>query len=486
MPADPRAPVLVSAGQHTRRPGEPEISPLELIVRAARLAGVPPGAGRLLERTESVRIVDCLSWPVPDPGALVAEALGMRPAETVRTLTSGTGPLDLLADACTEIQAGRLDVALIAGAEAILPLMRATREGRPTGWPEQPADTTPTRLLGSERAASHEAELAVGLLAPIHYYPWFENALRAAAGRTPEEHREWLGRLWRRFAEVAEANPEAWTREAPSALDISTAAEGNRMISSPYSKLMTANIQVDQGAALLLCSAGAAEDAGVPPDQRIYVHASAAAHDHWFAASRQSLHGSPAISTCARATLGHAGIDFDQVTHLDLYSCFPSAVQIAAGELGVDLAADARPPTVTGGLSFAGGPGSNYVTHSLAAMGERLREDPGSYGFLTGVGWYMTKHANALLSARPPTRPYVHADPQAEIDALPQREIAAGTDAEGPVESFTVTYERDGTPSRAIFSHLLPDGRRALGSSAEPETVQALLTGEATGQAQIS
>jgi acetyl-CoA C-acetyltransferase len=420
---------------------------------------------------------------VPDPGALVAEALGVRPAETVRTLTSGTGPLDLLADACVEIQAGRRDVALIAGAEAIVPFMSASREGRPTGWPGQPADARPTRLLGNARTASHEAELAAGLLAPIHYYPWFENALCAAAGRAPDEHREWLVRLWHRFAVVAEANPEAWTREAPSVREIATADEDNRMVAFPYSKLMTANIQVDQGAALLLCSARAAEEAGIAPESRVFVHASAAAHDHWFAASRQDLHRSPAIAACARASLGHAGIDVDEIAHLDLYSCFPSAVQIAAGELGIDLASDERPPTVTGGLTFAGGPGSNYVTHSLAAMSERLRVDPDAFGFLTGVGWYMTKHANALLSARPPARPYAHAEPQAEVDALPRREIVTGAEIEGPVESFTVTYERDGTPSRAIASHLRADGSRALSGSTEPGTIQALLAGERVGEA---
>ncbi len=486
MPVDPHAPMLAGAGQQSRRPGEPEMSPLELIVRAARIASESPGTGRLLERTESVRIVECLSWPTPDPGALVADALGVRPAETVRTLTSGTGPLDLLADACAEIQAGRLDVALIAGAEAILPFMRATGEGRPTGWPEQPPDASPARLLGSDRAASHEAELATGLLAPVHYYPWFENAVRLAAGRTPEEHQEWLGRLWHRFAEVAESNPQAWTREVPTAGEIATAAEGNRMVAFPYPKLMTANIQVDQGAALLLCSARAAENAGVAPEDRVFIHASAAAHDHWFAASRQDLHRSPAVAACARASLGHAGIDVDEVAHLDLYSCFPSAVQIAARELGIDLATDTRPPTVTGGLTFAGGPGSNYATHSLAAMNERLREDPDAFGFLTGVGWYMTKHANALLSTRPPPRPYAHAEPQAEVDALPLREIVAAAEIEGPVESFTVTYERDGSPSRAIASSLRPDGSRALAGSSEQQAIQALLAGELAGAAQAS
>jgi acetyl-CoA C-acetyltransferase len=478
---DPDAPLIAACGQSVRRPGEPERSPLELMAEAAERAG-----RRLLERAQSVAVVDCLSWPVPDPGALLAARLGIGAGETVRTWTSGTGPLDLLADACAAIRAGRIDVALIAGAEAILPFKRALQEGGTTGWPEQEPETAATRVLGDGRSAGHEAEQAAGLLAPVHYYPWFESALGAAAGEAPEEHRRRVARLWQRFAEVAAGNPYAWTRDAPAAERILGSAE-NRMVAYPYSKLMTANIQVDQGAAIVLCSASVANATGVRPEDRVYVHASAAAHDHWFAASRRELHRSPAIAACARATLGHAGVGIDDVAHLDLYSCFPSAVRIAAAELGVDLEDPGRPPTVTGGLTFAGGPGSNYVTHSLATMAGLLREDPGAYGFLTGVGWYMTKHANALLSTRPPERPYAHAEPQAEVDALPRREIAAepaGT--EDPVEAFTVVYERDGTPGRAIFSSLRPDGSRALGSSADAGFAQALLAGETAGQAQTS
>ncbi len=480
-PVDPHAPVLIGAGQISRRDRSRELSPLELMARAARQAAGDPAARRLLERTESVGIVDCLSWPVADPGAFVADALGLRPAETVRTLTGGTGPIELLADACARIQAGRLDVALIAGAEAIGPFMRATREGRSTGWPEQPPASAPTRLLGADRAASHEAELAAGLLAPLHYYPWFENALRAAAGRTPDEHRRRLALLWERFARVARSNPHAWTREAPSAEEILTPSPGNRMAAYPYTKLMTANIQVDQGAALLLCSARAAADAGIERDRWVFMHASAAAHDHWFAASRRDLHRSPAIAAGAGGSLAHAGIGIDDVAHLDLYSCFPSAVQIAAAELGIDLAGDSRPPTVTGGLSFAGGPGSNYATHSLAAMSERLREDAGTYGLVTGVGWYMTKHASAVLCASPPSGPYAHLDAQAEVDALPRRRIAAAVETEASIESYTAVFDRDGTPSRSIVSCLLADGSRALASSADRETTDALLGAEGAG-----
>ena len=60
--------------------------------------------------------------------------------------------------------------------------------------------------------------------------------------------------------------------------------------------------------------------------------------------------------------------------------------------------------TVTGGLPYHGGPGSNYMTHSIAAMAERLRADPGAFGLVSGVGMHMTKHAYGLWSAEPPVR----------------------------------------------------------------------------------
>jgi acetyl-CoA C-acetyltransferase len=140
------------------------------------------------------------------------------------------------------------------------------------------------------------------------------------------------------------------------------------------------------------------------------------------------------------AALGHAVARIDDVAHLDLYSCFPCAVEMAAAELGLDLEADPRPPTVTGGLTFAGGPASNYPMHSLAALTGRLREDAVGLGLATGVGWFMTKHATAILSASAPARPFADFDVQDEVDALPRRAVADdGIAATAPVESYTAS-----------------------------------------------
>jgi acetyl-CoA C-acetyltransferase len=476
IPFDPRAPVLVGAGQITARPGEaPEPSALGLMTHAAQRAIADAGAGAgdaLLRRLHSIAAVESVTLPLPDPAALVAGALRSEPRETVLAVTGGNSPIALLADLAQRIQAGQLDVALIVGAEAFTPLMAAMREGRALDQPAQPDGAEPTRTVGVARDATNDAEAGAGLIAPVAVYPFLESAVRGAAGRDRESHQRWLGELWARVGEPARENPYAWTREVPPAETISTPAAGNRAVTIPYTKLLNANIQVDQGAALLLCSAQAARDAGVPAERWVYVAATAGASDHWFFSERDVLHRSPAIAACGRSVLSHAGIGIDDVAHLDLYSCFPSAVQIAGTELGIDLASDTRGPSATGGLTFAGGPGSNYVTHSLATLVERIRRQPEQHALATALGWYVTKHAVALLAGRPPARSFAHHEAQSEVDALPRRTVAQDAGgAKVPVEAYTAMYARDGSLSVAMASGLLPDGRRALAKADDPGTL---------------
>ena len=168
----------------------------------------------------------------------------------------------------------------------------------------------------------------------------------------------------------------------------------------PYTKLLNSNIQTDQAAALILCSDAVARELGIDRERWVHPHAAGHAYDHWFVSEREDLHSSPAIRFAARAALEAAGAGIDEIAHLDVYSCFPSAVQIGCRELGIDPFAETRPLTVTGGLTFAGGPGNNYVTHAIATLVERLREDPGSLGLTTAVGWYLTKHAVGIYGTR--------------------------------------------------------------------------------------
>jgi acetyl-CoA C-acetyltransferase len=232
-----------------------------------------------------------------------------------------------------------------------------------------------------------------------------------------------------------------------------------------------------------MCSISAARSAGIRSDRWVHPVASAFAVDEWFFSERRALTASPAIAAAATAVLAHAGVTIDDVPLIDLYSCFPSAVQIAAGELGLSPWDPGRPLTVTGGLTFAGGPANAYGLHSVATLVERLREsEPGTYGLASALGWYSTKHAYGLYRNGPPPAPF------REIDAGPlmrpsAKRVATGTPAPGAVlESYTIPYGRDGEPEAAVISALTPDGARLLHRSTDPALVTHLLEDDPLGQ----
>ena len=229
-------------------------------------------------------------------------------------------------------------------------------------WVTQDPDTTPPPApFGDDRDGVSAFEAGRGVVLPVTVYPLFENALRAAHGWDLAEHRARIGALWSGFSAVAAANPLAWLAEAMTPAEITEPTATNRMISFPYPKLCTANIRVDQGAAYLVCSVEAARSAGVHEDRWVFPLSGADAHDHWFVSERADLHSSPAIAAAGRAALEAAGVGLDDLGPVDLYSCFPCAVQMGAAALGLPADDPDRPLTVTGGLTFAGGPGNNYV-----------------------------------------------------------------------------------------------------------------------------
>ncbi|MGK2937298.1 MAG: acetyl-CoA acetyltransferase [Solirubrobacteraceae bacterium] len=482
-PSDSNLPVIVGIGQHVRRPGDAGPSePAQLMEIATRAALEDAGAGdALLQRIGLIAAVPTLSWDDGDPGRRVAELLGIA-APTVRTSSQGgNGPGLLMATIGTRIQAGELDAALLCGAEALKTLSDAMKRGEQPGWPTADPSRTADEVLEPDRPPNTDAETAVGLFAPIMAYPLLEQAIRVDAGRTPDEQLALIARMWSRFSDVAATNPYAWSHTTYTPEEIRTPSPANRQITLPYTKLLNSNLQVDQSAALLVCSAGTAQELGIPRDRWVFVHAAAHATDEWFLSERRELHRSPAIRACGEAALGHAGITAADLGPVDLYSCFPSAVELAARELGLPVDDPGRPLTCTGGLTFFGGPGNNYATHGIAAVARRLREAPaGTTGLSTALGWYATKHAVGVYGNEPPARGF--AAFAAEPEHPESREVAAPGDVLGIAESCTLIYDREGDPSYGILFALLDDGRRALGHTNDPEVMAAMASDDILGE----
>ncbi|MFQ6329480.1 thiolase C-terminal domain-containing protein [Nocardia sp. CWNU-33] len=486
---DPRTPVLVGAGQVVHRPGEPGLpGPVELAAESLRRAGSDSGTGdRLLRAADLIATAAPVSRPYPDLGALVAAELGAAPKRTVQSARfGGDAPLRLLNAVAQAIADGNSDVALLTGAEAVASWNVATRGGGTLDWPEQPEGARPTDVIGSERGPNTEMETAAGLWGPVYFYALMETALRGRLGLSEQEHRERIGGLWSRLSGVAARNPYAWQPTEHSIAELVTPSPANRLVSTPYPKLLVANLSVDQGAGLIVCSAAAADAAGVPHDRWVFPHGGATATDEWFVSERADLAASPAIAAAGQAALAAAGIAIDEVAHLDLYSCFPVAVQVAAEALGLPIDDPARPLSVTGGLTFGGGPGNNYTTHALVTLVGLLRADSGSYGLATALGWYITKHGVGVYSARPPARLFRAVE--AEVPVA-RRDTAPGYTGPAVVESYTVAYRKGSGPDRAdepeavVISALNPEGARILLRVSDAETIAAFTDGDPLGVA---
>jgi acetyl-CoA C-acetyltransferase len=243
-------------------------------------------------------------------------------------------------------------------------------------------------------------------------------------------------------------------------------------------------METDQAAAVLLMSAGAARELGVPEDR--FVHWWGGAHaeeEAWFPSERPDFAVCPSLRETVGAALAEAGVGLDEIDFLDLYSCFPVAVEMACEMLGLDEA-DPRGFTVTGGLPYAGGPGNNYTLHALACLAERLRARPGSKGLLTGNGWYLTKHAASVWSTRPREKSGAPPAGPSAAERARRRALAPVAEARGrgTVEAFTVLFDREGEPARGIVLGRTEAGERFLANTPDDRaSLEAFLGREDVG-----
>jgi acetyl-CoA C-acetyltransferase len=450
---DPRTPVLVGAGQIHQRQDDPARSeePLALMERAAECAAADAGARDWLRGLDAILVPRGL-WRYSNPGALLRERFGTAGARTGLGPISGSTVQTMISWAAREIASGRSEAVLVVGGEGERSARRARAQGIAAKATEQ-RGSEPDLLFGSHDPGFGWWE-ARHRVRPIQAFSLYENALRAFRGETSDAHRARIARLWEGFARVAAANPHAWIRDAPSAERIATPAADNPMVGFPYTKRMVANMVVDQAAAVIVCSHGAARRRGVADERLVFLQAATDATRRCPVAERLAYHEEPALGLAGRRALALAEASPGDLAHVDLYSCFPSAVQIAAAELGFDLA---RELTVTGGLTFAGGPFNSYVLHAIATVVQRLRAAPGTRGFVSSVGGYMAKHAFAIYGTEPSPRGFRHECLDEAVSALPRR--PALQDYEGParVETFAVTPGLDGAPGHILFSCLVPD-----------------------------
>lgn len=479
MTLDPRTPVLIGTGQVVQRAEglDDALDAVGMMVQAIEKAASDAGLASV-PNPDSIRVVNLLSWKYGNPAQFIAEDLKLTPRELGYSAMGGNTPQTLVNAASRQILAGEIDLVILTGGETTRTRARYRKAGIEPQW--RTTDSVPV-LVSEDLTMNMPEELERKIMMPIQIYPMFETALRAQAGRTIEDHQKHISELWARFSAVAAKNPYAWSPKEYTPEEIRTPTANNRMIGFPYTKFMNSNNDVDMSAALIMCSVEKAEALGVPRDRWIFPQSGSDAHEHAFVSHRNHFYDTPAIELAGRRVLELAGRTINDIDIVDLYSCFPAAVQLGAKSLGLDINSQL---TRTGGLPFAGGPWNNYVMHAIATVATELRDGVGKTGLVWANGGYTTKHAFGVYSTEPPADGFKYDYPQDQIDALPRRSLASPADAAGEVtvEAYSVMHDRDGSPERSILSCLLDDGRRAWGETADIDTGRDMCTNEWVGK----
>ena len=280
-------------------------------------------------------------------------------------------------------------------------------------------------------------EIKHGIIAPAYFYALFENAMAARDGQTRSERRAEMSDLFAKFAAVAASNPDSqFDTKSFDADFLATPSKANYPFADPFLKWHIAQDAVNQSGAFIIMSEAKADALGVAAEKRVYLHGSGEASDD-FISERPILDGSWAMETSISRALAQAGTTPDAIGAFDLYSCFPCAVFSSMAVLGIDHKTETRPLTLV----------------------------------LANGGW-MTKEAVGIWSTRKP-------DAFTPVEAMAKPSEKASlieTASTGEIETYTVTYGKDGPMSGIIFART-ESGERFIAAAA-PEAMPRLLEEE--------
>ncbi len=482
---DKNTPILVGCGDVTDldTPAERGRSPYDLIAEAGKRALADAGGNALAGAIDTIAMLrsykdtshrfETRLGGSSNPPKSIANRLGLNAGRHIYTWNGGNMPQFLVNQFAEEIAGGRMRAAMVVGGEALRTQHGVERAGLPVSWQEDPGGEP--EQIGDPRRGWNEHEDRHNLRAAITQYPLFENAIRGRRGRTLEEHMRAMGRLMSGFARVAAGNPLATRREGYSAARLATVDADNRWIGFPYPRLMVSNAFIDQAAAFIITSVGAARDAGIAESKWVYLHGCADGHDHWYTTERFDLCSSPANRAVSRRALDMAGKTIADFRFLDIYSCFPSAVEITCEELGI-AEDDPRGLSVTGGLVYFGGPGNSYVVMSITEMMRRLRASPGEFGLVNANGNWVTKHAYGAYSTTPFEGRWQRESPsilQSQLDKLPKAPFTECANGPATIETYTVMHDKRGPSYSVLLGRLSATGERFIANTPADAAVLA-------------
>ena len=360
---------------------------LLLMDQAVKEAFSDSGNKSIKDHIDEIRIPKGF-WRYRDPGKWIAKNNDFKTIPTTYVTKIGVLQQNLINEACLKIENGEINASIILGGEARYKQLRSVIEKKE--YFETKLDENPDFYIKAKEDLYGDEELEeLGAMA-VGYYATMETALRKNDNENIEEHQNNIASMYEEFSKVASNNEDAWLDHPYSKKEILETSKKNKMLAYPYNKLHCTSWNVNQSAALIICSEELANKLEIDNKKRVYP-ISSSENNHMIAIQqRPKLYESLGMIYAAKSInkmMEQLDIRLDAY---DLYSCFPAAVKMFSKslELGSEL-----PMTITGSMPYAGGPLNSFVIHSTVKMIQKIRALEARHGLVTGVSGMMTKQS---------------------------------------------------------------------------------------------
>lgn len=405
-------------------------------------------------------------WRYRDPGKWIAEKNNFSNAKT-SVNKIGVLQQHLINNTCNKIIKGEIRAGLILGGESRAKMIAALKEG--VEYKEMELSTNPDQYVKAKDDLYGEGEAeALGLMA-VGYYAVMESAMRKSKSLTLKEHEDYLGSMYAEFSEIASKNQYAASDKSISKDQIMLANNDNKPMAYPYNKYHCTSWNVSQASAILICEEELADQLNISKQKRIYPMASSETNHMIALIQRPSLISSAGLKLASEKINEVVDENSINLDFIDLYSCFPVAVQQFENVLNLNTKIS---KTITGAMPFAGGPLNNYMLHATVQALLKLRNQSGN-SLITGVSGMMTKQSFCLWSSEY-QMPFYHVDVTKKAQQLDKPiPISKAKHGNGIVIGYTVLYE--GTqPSLGVFYIEDSQGERKVVTSQDKEIISSL------------
>ena len=448
---------------------------LFLMDQAVKEALSDSGNKSIKDHIDEIRIPKGF-WRYRDPGKWIAKNNDFKNIPTTYVTKIGVLQQNLINEACLKIENGEINASIILGGEARYKQLRSVIEKKE--YFETKLDENPDFYIKAKEDLYGDEELEeLGAMA-VGYYATMETALRKNDDENIEEHQNNIASIYEEFSKVASNNEDAWLDHPYSKKEILETSKKNKMLAYPYNKLHCTSWNVNQSAALIICSEELANKLEIDNKKRVYP-ISSSENNHMIAIQqRPKLYESLGMIYAAKSInrmMEQLDIRLDAY---DLYSCFPAAVKMFSKSL--ELGSES-PKTITGSMPYAGGPLNSFVIHSTVKMIQKIRALEARHGLVTGVSGMMTKQSFCVWGKEYQEQ-FIFDDvtERAKLDEKPV-ELSNIAEGEGEIIGYTI-IEGSEHASKAVLYLDDEKKHRKVVSSLDKNFINLLMEEEWVGK----